>query len=367
MFFVPGHHARHNHPGKYDKGNHASHGALKMLGSNSWWPRRQVVRATLATDWVPFSTTDGSANYTIGIMNTVQQPLAATPFSITDSYRGLNGLLASTFGLTGSIYKLARVLHFKIKIDVMNTTNSAANVAPIEMYLFPSNLVTTTGVPGAGSMKYAANQPYCKRCIVSTNENTMRSMSIAFNIRKYFGLTKESYGQDEYYCDAITDPASKCAWIMAYQSIGGGVAAGVYTIRAKIDAIIELSGPFDANMLDPSSEDKSPMKPVFSDLDLASNRFPGLTGPPLRSAPESKEDDDDDEDAGMAAYEAARGAVAPSGVGSAAAAASSLSAMSLSQASPGPSASARAAASSPVPRMLATLGPRKARTPQSPY
>lgn len=230
--------------GKY---GYKGHQALKMLGSVSFFPRRQVVKGVIQSDWLGIGGGAGAfTNYTL-MANTCLAPLLPVTGEL-NSYQGLQALMSSVSTNRSSIYQYYRILHVKLTMEVM-CTNPTAAAPGLEFGLYPHSVVS----PVAATANEAGNRQYAKTSQCWLGASRPSRVTVSMSPRKFQGLTKATYGQDEYYGASANDPVNKIYNVVWYQSVPAGVlAGGTYAWRFRQVAMIELSEPYDTNMLLPT-------------------------------------------------------------------------------------------------------------------
>lgn len=246
---MPRHHmVRHRHHKR--KHHHAAStvfgrtgGIVNLRGPSGWFPPRTVVRSTIQSDWAGFPAIGIAGVYSYRVkINSIWQPLVGFSAAPGITYTGLSTLMNSAGGFTNSIYRLARVTWSKITVEVNRAT---APVNSIECAVYPNAdgaLATTLPVQ-------IANMP---NAVVRTymNDSTAPTKLVRSIIpRKMLGLSREQYGDSGFYADDISDPVVVRQWVVSFKPCNGAAeAAGTYVHRVKLDALIELSDPWDANL-----------------------------------------------------------------------------------------------------------------------
>lgn len=250
------HHTKRHHHGGHHKGRYGSrsHSIIRKLGASSWFPRRTVVRGTVALDWAPL-TGIADAPFTTPVkMNSIYRPFNG--FGATIGYTGLSSLISSLSGQTNSIYSRARVTWSKIKFYLAPV--SSADIASLELFLFPNNS-PVSGVPEPTTL-YAANQPFVKRTIALAGASKPTMVENQISVRKFAGVDLENFGQNYWYNASDTDdPVNLLNWIIVMQKVGGGaIADNTYAYKIELEAIIELDEPYDAAIIDVGNDEKGP-------------------------------------------------------------------------------------------------------------
>lgn len=222
-------------------------GAIKMLGTSSFFPRRQVVKGAVKGDWQGIGLGAGVIiSYPIAANSTLTPLLAVT--GETTSFGGLATLLHSVEGTSASIYNWYRILHSTITVEVMSL--DVASTHGIEFFIYPHNETVSSA---AASMDEVMQRQYVKTCSIWPGSNRPTKITNSMNIRKFLGKNKAAYSQDEFYGAAANDPATVCRWIVGYQPVPNFVLpANLYAWRFSMTAIIELTEPFDAYSSQPT-------------------------------------------------------------------------------------------------------------------
>jgi len=225
-----------------------------MLGSTSWFPPRQVVKAAFKSDWEALGAIGAPlAQYAIKL-NSVTAPLNAV-IAVPQTFNGLSTLLNGVGGAVNSVYQWYRILANHLTVEVMYIGDQAAagGTPGLELALYPSQ----ASGPTASSMIQAANQAYVKTATIWSTSTKPVKMSSKITTRKFLGLTKETFGQDEYYGASGFDPANTIYWILMYQTCPAlGTGANTWAWRFHMNAIIELSEPYNNSDIPPTLTEK---------------------------------------------------------------------------------------------------------------
>lgn len=227
---------------KYGNAN----GILRMRGPAGWFPPRAVVKSSIQSDWQAMPPIAAGATYSFAVkLNSVYQPLVNTPVSTPFSYQGLATLMNSTHGFTDSIYHIAKVMWCKITLEMNRATNP---VNSMEVALFPD--VDNTSV--ITSPFVISNMP---NSVVRTYMNDSTHplhMSRSVSVRKMIGLTKASYSDELFASTTTTDPTQTYPWVLAFRPLNSAAeAAGTYSFRVKLEALIQLNQPWDPTIIVP--------------------------------------------------------------------------------------------------------------------
>lgn len=221
---------------------------LRMRNNyTSWFPPRAVVKVGNSSDWVASPAIAGAGIWTASMSYNDITPFSLSPFSNSQSYAGLSQLLHSSYGASASIYEKYRVLWSKVRVEVFRL---GAPVGSVSIVLAPEMIGGNIPANNAIAEMYPLNKT------ATLNNDSVRSVVLtqSINIRKFNGLTKEEYGQDEYAAVCNANPSIGLGyWNCSIKPISGAAElAGVWGMRARVEAMIELFAPWDAGVNNPT-------------------------------------------------------------------------------------------------------------------